>query len=134
MTALLDGIRMPELAGFTTHYGVRVCAVGDQPGQVDALIALGHHHRVRALMAFTAHTRQQLGWRLLDGLPTNTPPLAHVRPGWAVLVTVCGRCGGQPDCEQCATVFAGYADDRWRLNYDATALDCDAFPVTIYQP
>jgi hypothetical protein len=113
-------IAVPDLAGYTAHYGIRVREVRDGDDYVTAVIALDWPATRRVLAAFNAHARAGK-WTLPDDLPAG-PLAGMVRQCWAVVVPVAGV---QP-------IYDGLTVQP--IRWDASPLDAGSFPVTVLEP
>jgi hypothetical protein len=135
VTVLAEQPAIPDLQGFVTRLGVRVCLIGED---ADFAVALGHVEPRRALAAFNRHARRDLGWDdLLGGFAYHgaSEALNAIKQGWAYLKTQCDdapECGG-PDadeepCWECNEI----REAGWWLGWGATvtAETPGAFPIT----
>jgi hypothetical protein len=119
--ALTADITPPELAGFTTLYGVPVREIRDDDGEwVDALVALGHPEPLRVLAAFNAHARNR-NWLLGDELAGPLTALLDRR--WAVIDPIAGEV---PIYDRLTV-----QPIRWE---GVDPLTPGSFPVTVLQP
>lgn len=116
----------PTLSGFTTHYGIPVCGIGEE----GELVALGRHEPRRAFAAFNRYVRTEWDWDLALQASTNWRPLPdRIRYEHFVVGTTCGECGNDPDCSHCREIKSSGGD--WWLRA-AVASDRTAFVVTIW--
>ena len=111
----------PTLDGFETHYGVPVCALGEEG---ETWVALGVHEPRRVLAAFNRLCRTSCGYPMAQEWSIKAKDLRRER--W-VVATECGDCGSDPDCRTCRAI----ADAKWWLRM-ATDRDAESFPVTVW--
>lgn len=121
----------PDLAGFTSYYGVPLCPIGD--GEV--VLALGHPEPMRAVAAFNRYARLEYGLRdMLDEGPTGTlaGALTQLEWRWAELLTL-ADCEDRADegddhqCEMCTELESG----GWWIRWSDQPTD-DSFPVVVW--
>lgn len=116
----------PQLAGFTTLYGIQVSTIGEDGD----LVALGHHDRRTVLAAFLAYYRKVMGDPISLYHDGDSLDIGEM---WARLV---GQCGGECPQPQSAIGLCDACDhaarDAWFLNWDEVPQP-GSFPVTILQ-
>lgn len=117
---------LPDLTGFTEHYGIRLAIVGDEG---DWTVGLGHHDTRRFLAAVNRMTRIDLCYSL--GLETGwdySEAAERVYQASCVLIEWCNDHGASdPDCSECREIAAA----TWWLNWDIADGSPGAFPVTV---
>ena len=98
-------VTIPDLDGFTTHYGIRVSDIGEDGD----LIILGHHDKRRALAALNRHARKVWGLQdLLDGGWGRRPVIGEITVDWATLKERCDlHDDHDKDCGECAQIAEG---------------------------
>lgn len=120
----------PDLKGFKTYYGLQVSDIGEDGD----LIILGHHHHdpLRVIAALNRHARTHWSLtNLIDKPGAEVADLAcSVYETHAVLRTECDDPDHEADCVMCREV----ADADWWIEWNRTAEEPGAFPVTMWRP
>ena len=127
----------PDLLGFTTLYGVRLCTIGEDG---EAVIALGHPEPMRAVAAFNRYARTEMGLRdMLDSHHAGSllDALDDLEWIWGRLATIedCDsresdlEDGTEHYCEMCREL----AEGGWWLSWSTEPKD-GSFPVVVWRP